>query len=267
MMNRKGSRGRAMSGLLVLGLFLFSYPQPEVGWAAEQKETFRLAHIETFEPFAVAKEGKSEGLAIDIIAEALARVNLKVLFVGEHQDKLQDLLSKGEVDGLAFLGINPERQKTYDFSEPYLMSGGALFVKSPNPSSFDLKAFEGKTVATPNKGPLAGYIAKKFPKVKLLKDVKDYKETLQTVVDGKADAAALNTQSGSVLARQLFPGKFSFPEKGFLEVPIGIGVLKGKQGYLVTKFNEGLKIVLSDGTYDKLIEKWGVPGATKPSKR
>ena len=160
---------------------------------------------------------------------------------------------KGEVDGSAFLAINPERQETYDFSEPYLISGGALFVKSPNPPSFDLKAFEGKTVTTPKKGPLAGYIEKRFPKVKVLTDVKDYTETLQAVVDGKADAAALNTQAGSVLARQLFPGKFSMPEKGFLEVPIGVGVLRGKQGYLLTKFNEGLKIVLSDGTYDKLL--------------
>jgi ABC-type amino acid transport substrate-binding protein len=164
------------------------------------------------------------------------------------------------------LGINPERQKTYDFTDPYLISGGALFVKSPNPPSFDLKEFEGKTVATPKKGPLAGYIEKKFPKVKAVTDVKNYVETLQAVVDGKADAAALNMQSGSVLARQRFPGKFSLPEKSFLEVPIGVGVLKGKQGYLLTKFNEGLKIVISDGTYDKLVRKWGVPPATKPEK-
>jgi len=35
-------------------------------------------------------------LAIDIIAEVLTRVNIKVVFVSEHQDKLDDLLSKGE---------------------------------------------------------------------------------------------------------------------------------------------------------------------------
>jgi ABC-type amino acid transport substrate-binding protein len=259
--------GKTMSGLLVRGLLVFTHSEAEIGVAAEQEKIFNLAHIENFEPFTVAKEGKSEGLAIDIVAEALARVNLKVLFVGKHQDELDDLLLKGQVDGLAFLGINPERRKTYDFSEPYLISGGALFVKSPNPPSFDLKAFEGKTVATPQKGPLAGYIEKKFPKVKALTDVKNYMETLQAVVDGKAEAAALNTQSGSSLARRRFPGKFSLPEKGFLEVPIGIGVLRGKQGYLLTKFNEGLKKVISDGTYDKLVKKWGVPPATKPEKR
>jgi len=44
-------------------------------------------------------------------------------------------------------------------------------------------------------------------------------------------------------------------------------VLKGKQGHLLMKFNEGLKAIMADGTYDKIIEKWGVPGATNPLKR
>ena len=253
--------------LIALGVLRVATLQPELVMAAEEKPAVKLAHIENFEPFAAAKEGKSEGLAIDIITEVLARVNIKVVFVGEHQDRLDDLLSNGRVDGLAFLGINAERKKTYDFSDPYLISGGALFVKTANPISSDLKELEGKTVATPLKGPLAGYIQEKFPKVKLLTEVKDYTETLQVVLDGKADAAALNTQSGAVLAKQLFAGKFLLPRKGFLEVPIGIGVVKGKQDYFLTQFNVGLKTVLADGTYDKLVEKWGVPAATKPSNR
>jgi len=253
--------------LIALGVLMSATLHPELIVAAEEKAAVKLAHIENFEPFAAAKEGKSEGLAIDIITEVLARVNIKVVFVGEHQDRLDDLVSKGQVDGLAFLGINAERKKTYDFSDPYLISGGALFVKTANPVSSDLKELEGKTVATPLKGPLAGYIQEKFPKVKLVTEVKDYAETLQVVLDGKADAAALNTQSGAVLAKQLFAGKFLLPRKGFLEVPIGIGVAKGKQEYFLTQFNVGLKAVLADGTYDKLVEKWGVPPATKPSNR
>jgi polar amino acid transport system substrate-binding protein len=267
MMKNKIYKKLILSGLLTLLVFMFGFVQPETGWTGNEKDTFKLAHIKSFKPFAVAKEAKSEGLAIDIVTEALARVNIKVVFVGEHQDKVQELLLKGQIDGIAFLGINPKRKKTYDFSNPYIMTGGALFVKSPNPASYDLKQFEGKTVATPKKGPLAGYIQKKFPKVNVLTAVKDYPETLKVVLDGKADAAALNTQAGTVLAKQLFPGKFSLPEKGFLEVPIGVGVPKGKQSYLLTKFNEGLKEILADGTYDKIVEKWGVPGATKPSNR
>ncbi len=117
---------------------------------------------------------------------------------------------------------------------------------------------------TPKEGPLAGYIQKNFPRVRVLTEVKDYTEALRTVVDGKADAAALNTQCGAVLANELFLGQFSLPEKGFLEIPIGVGVLKNKHGDFLVKVNEGLKRIMVDGTYDGIIKKWGVSGATKP---
>jgi len=232
--------------------------------AEEQKEAVRLVHILSFEPFATAKEGKSEGLAIDVLTAIFARANMRVAFIGEQQEKVEDLLFKGEADGLAFFGINPGRKNTFDFSDPYLISGGALFTRAPGAPCSDLKELEGKTVATPPKGPLADYIRETFPRVCLYTDVKDYQATLEAVLSGKADAAALNTQAGAVLAQSLFPGKFSLPGKGFLEVSIGIAVLKGKQDALLKNFNEGLKAVLGDGTYDTIIMKWKVPAATKP---
>jgi ABC-type amino acid transport substrate-binding protein len=262
----RASRKLIVFGLLVVSISMSSVLLSEIGWTAEEKHTFTLSHIEMFEPFTVAKEGKSEGFAVDIITEALARVNLKVLFKGVQQEKEVDFVLNGQADGTAFEAIGPDTQKIYDFSDPYLITGGAFFVKSPNPTSSDPKEFERKTVASPATGPLAGYIQHNFPNVIVLSTVKDYKETLKAVLDGKADAAALNTQTGAALAGKLYPGKFSMPERGFLEVPVGIGVPKGKNGDLLTKFNVGLKEILADGTYDKLLEKWGLPsGATKPS--
>jgi ABC-type amino acid transport substrate-binding protein len=238
---------------------------PQVGQPAI--DTFRLSHIKSFDPFAIVKGDESEGLSVDILREALGKVGLKVVFVGQDQEKEQESLAQGQVDGLTFFAINPERKKTYDFSDPYLMTGGALFVKSPNPPCSDLKELEGKIVATPLKGPLAGYIKEKYPKITVYTDVKDYQATLQAVLDEKAYAAALNTQVGAVLAQKLYPGKFSLPDKGYQEIPIGVAVMKGKQEVLLKKFNEGLKAILSDGTYDSIIAKWGVPAATKPRPR
>ena len=256
------------STVLLLTLFVLLLAVPTWPQDAErEKKTFRLSHIKSFEPFAIAKGDKSEGLSIDIITAALGRVGLKAVFVGQEQDREQESLAQGQVDGLVFFAINPERKKTYDFSDPYLMTGGALFVKAPNPPCSDLKELEGKVVATPLKGPLAGYIKEKYPNVIVYTDVKDYEATLQAVLDGKAYAAALNTQVGAVLAQKIFPGKFSLPGRGYQEIPIGIAVMKGSHGSLLKKFNEGLKAILSDGTYDKIIAKWGVPAATKPPIR
>ncbi len=139
-----------------------------------------------------------------------------------------------------FFAINPERKKTFDFSNPYLITGGALFVKAPNPPCSPLSELEGKTVATPQKGPLAGYIRENYPKIRLFTDVKDYPATLEAVLDGKADAAALNTQTGTVLAQKLFPGRFSLPERGYLEIPTGVAVLKGRTSDILAKLNQGL---------------------------
>ncbi|MFH1112784.1 MAG: transporter substrate-binding domain-containing protein [Pseudomonadota bacterium] len=257
-LNRVSSR--ILLSLLTFFLF-FGVPGSEAGGT---DGTVSLGHIESFKPFAEKDGDQSKGLAVDLIRAALKKVNRDVRFVPAHQDKIQDLVKEGKLDGVVFLAINPDRKDVYDFSIPYLISGGALFVKAPAPASWDLKEFEGRTVATPEKGPLAGYIKTKFPKVKVITSVKDYPETLETVLNGKADAAALNTQSGTLLAKKRFPGKFSLPERGFLETPIGVGVLKGTHKEFLADLNKGLEAILADGTYDKILKQWEVPGTTKP---
>jgi ABC-type amino acid transport substrate-binding protein len=54
--------------------------------------------------------------------------------------------------------------------------------------------------------------------------------------------------------------------KGFLEIPVGVAVAKGKHGDFLAKLNKGLKAIMVDGTYDRIIAKWGVPATTKPPK-
>jgi ABC-type amino acid transport substrate-binding protein len=218
-------------------------------------ETVCLAHDDPFPPFALQKDGGSEGIIIDILQEALKRVNIQPVFIPAHMDKIQDLVKAEKADGLAFLGITADRQKLYDFSEPLLITGGALFVKAPQLSPSGLAEFEGRTVVTPLKGPLAGYIKNQFPKVNLV-TVEDYPEALKAVLEKKADAAALNPQVGIHLANQFFPGNFTYPKSVFLKVPLAVAVLKGTHAALLQKINEGLEKIKADGTYATITEKW-----------
>jgi len=164
----------------------------------------KLAYGNPFPPFAVSKKGRPEGLAIAILRESFGKVHLRVVFIPGTMDKIQDLLFDGKTHGLAFMGINSKRKKTYDFSDPYIMTSGSLFVKSPNQPSHFLKEFEGKTVVTPKEGPLAGYIQEKFPKVNLISTVKDYPGAMKMVLDGKADAAALTHKSEHIWQNNCF---------------------------------------------------------------
>jgi ABC-type amino acid transport substrate-binding protein len=137
------------------------------------------------------------------------------------------------------------------------VTGAAFFVESSKPTIMELEEWEGKTIVTPRTGPLTKYLQKSFPKAKLLL-VQDYPDSLRTVLDGKGDAAALNIHVGSHLARQLFPGRFTLPDKIFFEVPVGVAVLKGDQSFLLNQINEGLKHIRRDGTYHQILKKWAV---------
>jgi len=215
----------------------------------------RFVYHSSFPPFTFTQEGNAEGIIIDILSKVLSRINLEVFFLPTPMSQVETLLHSREADAIACHGINPDRQKIFDFSDPLVMTGAAFFVESSKPTVVELKEWEGRTIVTPRTGPLAKYLQETFPKAKVVL-VQDYPESLQTVLDGKGDAAALNIHVGSHLARQLFPGRFTLPDKIFLEVSVGVAVLKGNLSFLLNQINEGLRHIRRDGTYQQILKNW-----------
>ena len=210
----------------------------------EKTKIFRLAHVDHFPPFAVAREGKSEGLAIEILDRALATVDMAAVYIPDNLDNVQDLVQQDRADGIAVFAVNPERRKTYEFSDPILITGGGLFAKISGPHVLDLEACGGKKVCTPLKGPLTGFIRTGFPKVNLV-TVRDYPDALETVLRGEADAAALNFHVGIIMVNEQFPGKFAIPEKNFLSTPLAVAAIKGKKTYMLKGISDGLRKLFS----------------------
>jgi polar amino acid transport system substrate-binding protein len=48
----------------------------------------------------------------------------------------------------------------FDFSDAFLVTGGALFVRAPSTTPERLDSLVGKIVVTPRTGPLAAFIQK-----------------------------------------------------------------------------------------------------------
>lgn len=225
------------------------------GTVTVQAQTVRIAHYEQFPPFAELKDGNSEGLAIEILNAAAQRSGLTIVYVPVPFEQLQRTLDDGRADALAPLGINPERLQTYDFTAPLVVTGGALFVRAPQPSPDGLQALAGKTVVTPKTGPLAGYIQKTAPEVKLVVNA-DYDQSFAQLLAGEADAAALNFQVGRRLAATLHAGKVTLPDKLFLELPLAVAVRKGERADLLAKLDQGLAAIRADGTWQAINERW-----------
>jgi len=218
-------------------------------------QTLRLGHDAPFEPFAMVENGRSTGLILDIVGEALKRAKIDFAFMPLKLDESETALVEGRVDALAFKGDTAERRARIDFSQPIVISGGALFTHAGTATSASLKDFAGKTVVTPRRGPLFAQIAKAAPEVKLLEST-SYEESFELVLAGKADAAALNWQAGIRMARAKHPGKFALPDAPYVSVPLSFAVAKGKNAELLGKVEAALASMRADGAFKAIEEKW-----------
>jgi polar amino acid transport system substrate-binding protein len=218
-------------------------------------ETVRVAHQADFPPLAYVQDGKSVGLFVDLLQAAAAREGITLEFVPVPFAEVQQTLIDGRAQAIFPLGNIPERRQTFDFSDEFLPTGGALFVRTADPAPENLAALAGKSLVTPRTGPLAGYIAKNAPDVKLILSA-NYEESLAQVIHGNADAAALNVQVGAQLAAKLYPGQLKRGPGMFAAQPLAVGVTKGQNAALVARLNAGLAAIKADGTWQRINDRW-----------
>jgi len=217
----------------------------------------RIAHPQVFPPFCEASNGNSMGLAVDILRAVAARVGIEVDFVPVPFEQVQRTLEDGRAQAIFPLTITPERRPLFDFSEPLLITGGALFVRAPNATPEGLDALAGKIVITPRTGPLAAFIRKAAPDVRLAL-TENYEESLARLVGGEADAAALNPAGASIAAR-LYPGQVTKPRNMFTELPFAVAVSKGNGAEFLGRLNAGLAAIRADGSWELISNRWMEP--------
>ena len=218
-------------------------------------EPVRIAYAEVFPPFTELKDGKADGLAVDIVRAAALRVGIDVQFVPVPFEEVQRTLEDGRADAVFPLTITPERLQIFDFSDPFLVTGGALFVRAPNTTPEGLRALEGKIVVTPRTGPLAAFIQKNAPDVKL-EITRDYEESLARLVSGKAEAAALGFHVGLSIAGRLYPSQVTLPRTMFTELPFAVAVAKDQRQQFLTQLNAGISAIRADGTWQQINDRW-----------
>ncbi|HEY2229397.1 MAG TPA: transporter substrate-binding domain-containing protein [Xanthobacteraceae bacterium] len=226
-------------------------------WLAQahaQAETVRITHVEPFPPLAELKDGRSQGLAVDIVRAAAVRAGIEVEFVGLPLEQLRPSLKDARADAI-FLGLAPENRPLFDFSDPVLTTAGAFYVRAPALEPESAAALAGKTVVTPRAGPLAEYLRTNAPAVNVVLTT-DYEESLTRVLRGEAVAAALNYHVGTVLAARRFPGQFTVPRRMFREIPQAVGVPKGERAAFLSGLNAGLAAIRADGTWQQINTRW-----------
>jgi len=232
-------------------LFLLSEPAAAA--------TVRVAHPAQLAPFIYVQDGKTVGLAVDILRAAAKREGIDIAFVPESPVELSKTLTDGTADAIAPAPIGPGR---FAFTSSFLVTGGALFVRVPTPTPSGLAALSGKTVITPEAGPFVAFITKNFPNVKVVPTSRsagmtsEYVESLRQVESGRAYAAALNIREGTRVVGASFAGKITVPTTMFLKLSLGLAVIKGQHADLLKRLDDGLAAIAADGTLRRIEDRW-----------
>ena len=224
-----------------------------------------LAHIKVvnsateldYPPFSVVLEdGTASGFSVELMRAVLKVTGHDVAFKIQPWNTIKDDLSEGRLEVLPAVGRSPEREHLYDFTVPYITLYGAVFTRDNERSIKRLNDLEGRRI-----GVMRGDNAEEFM---LRSGYADdlvtgttVDEVLRMLSRGELDAVVVQELVGTSLIKKLGLSNIKpaiAPLKEFSQ-DFCFAVPKGHQS-LLAELNEGLSVVIANGTYERLYDKW-----------
>ena len=213
----------------------------------------RVGYEADFAPLTFTEDGSARGLVVESLNLVFDRIGCVADFVPVALPAQDKAVSDGEIDAIAFKAAIPERAATYDFSNPIMTSGAAWFGCVSIP--FGESPSAGSRIATPGAGPLLAQLRREYPSLVYL-DVDTYAESLDAVIGGTADCAALNFHVGCYLANRDHAGRFNLPDAPFQELVLALAVAKDTHASLLRDFNATLAELGEDGSLREIELHW-----------
>ncbi|MGQ0548644.1 MAG: basic amino acid ABC transporter substrate-binding protein [Armatimonadota bacterium] len=214
----------------------------------------------TYPPFEIVDAQKNiVGFDPDLMAEICRRANCKATFVSTAWDGIFVALAQGQFDAVVSgVTISDERRKTVDFSEPYLRYGQVVLVRTEETAITGVDTLRGKTVGVQT-GTTNDEKATALQKEGKVGDVKRYETfalAVKALINKDLDAVIIDGPAGDG-HMAVNPGTLKKVGEPFTSEALGIAIKQGETG-LKTAFDAALAQMKSDGTIDRLYQKWFV---------
>jgi len=235
-------------------------PVPDLGG-----RTIRVATDATYPPFEMLDESKNiVGYDIDLITEICNLANCKPDIKSTAWDGIFPALQKGDFDAvISGVTITAERDKTMDFSDPYIEVGQVLLVRVDEDRIGGLDDMADKSVAV-QRGTTNDETATQLQKEGKIKEVKRFPTfdlAVKSLLNKDVDAVVIdNTAASGYMGTN--PDQLKVAGEKFTSEGLGIVVREGDKE-LQGAFNAALKVLKENGTLDRLYQKWFVE--SKPS--
>lgn len=214
-----------------------------------------------YPPFSYHKGSELTGFDVDYMRALGNKLGIQIQFVEVPWDSMFAALSSGRIDLVANqVTLNPQRQQLYDLSNPYIETTGVVVVNDSNNSIHSLKDIRGKRAAeniTSNWAEVAKAAGAQIVTV----DGMD--KAIQNLRQGSVDVM-VNDQLAvkNYIAGSSNPGIKIVAQTS--DKSQSVFAARKNTGYM-TQINQGIADLRSDGTYQKLYDKYFTGGSTIPS--
>ncbi|MBM7712954.1 amino acid ABC transporter substrate-binding protein/permease [Enterococcus xiangfangensis] len=221
------------------------------------EKTYKIGTDLTFAPFEFQNsDGEYIGIDVDLLNQIAKDQNFKIDLRPLGFDSSIQGVQSDQLDGMiAGMSITDERKKTFDFSDPYFDSGIQMAVKNDNKDIKDYSDLKGKTVAAKIGTESATFLNKN--KDKYGYEIKQYEAAdamYNALTNGNVEAIFDDYPVLGYAVTNGQPFKLvGDPEKGSA---YGFAVKKGENKELLKKFNQGLKDLKQNGSYDKIVSEY-----------
>ncbi len=220
-----------------------------------------------YPPFSLIDENNQPtGFSVELLKATLQAMGYEVTFTTGSWAKIKQQLIDEQIQVLPLVGRTPEREKLFDFTFPYLHMHGTIIVRTDNKEINSLPDLRGKQVAV-----LRGDNAEEFLRHSNLGativPTDSFATALLDLSQGHYDAVVIQKLLAFQLLQQyslknlhaVGPPLEEFVQSFCFAVPKG-------QRQLLRVLNEGLSIVMANGTFQKLHEKWFAPRVRSKSR-
>jgi two-component system sensor histidine kinase EvgS len=207
-----------------------------------------------YPPYEFLENETPSGFNVELLKVASNLAGYNAVFRLTPWDKALMDLESGEIDAITGVYYSEERSQKFDFSLPYILVSSAVFVPDDSDAD-DLKDLEGLRIGVQNKDIMHDYVLSNY-KTAVIKTADDPVDALRLLEKKEVDAVLLSSKiQGAYYLHENKIENIRYFNTGLPSHQYCFAVKKGNRK-LIEKLNESLFILKTNGTYNKLYEKW-----------
>jgi len=231
---------------------------PQAGVPDLGGRTLRVATDATYPPFEMLDKDKNlVGYDVDLIREICRLANCNPEIRSVAWEGILPGVQRGDYDvAISGITITEEREKTVDFTDPYITVGQVVLVRAEEDRIRGPADLSDKAVAV-QLGTTNDELASKMQREGKVREVKRYRTfdlAVAALLNRDVDAVIIDSVAGQGFMAQN-PGRLKTVGEMLTQEQLGIVVREGNRE-LREAFNAALRALKEDGTLDRLYKKW-----------